>query len=234
MKRISIGGTEDGDTEGPFFSIVLPTFNRAHLIEDAIRSVLGQTFQDWELLIVDDGSRDNTFGVIRPLVLSDSRIRYHFATNRGLAMARNLGLAMSQGEYITFIDSDDEYLPSHLEVRARYLHDYPEVELLHGGVEIAGPDMVADKFDPTRIIPLSECTIGGTFVIRQDLAARLHGFRAIEYGDDNDFFVRAENIGAVIHKIDAPTYHYNRLEPDSLCAIVEREGIEGIRTFRGL
>jgi glycosyltransferase involved in cell wall biosynthesis len=234
MKRISIGGTEASDTEGPFFSIVLPTFNRAHLIEQAIRSVLSQTFQDWELLIIDDGSRDNTFDIVRPLVLSDSRIRYHFATNRGLAMARNLGLTISRGQYITFIDSDDEYLPSHLEVRALYLRDHPGVELLHGGVEVAGPDMVADKFDPTRMIPLSECTIGGTFVILRDLAERLHGFRAIEYGDDNDFFVRAEEAGAVIHKIDAATYHYNRLEPDSLCAIVEREGIEGIRTFRGL
>ena len=228
MKRIST------EKETPFFSIILPTFNRAHLIGHAISSVLDQTFQNWELLIVDDGSRDNTFRTVRQSVLSDPRIRYHFAANRGLAMARNLGLEISCGKFVTFIDSDDTYLPLHLEVRAKYLNDHPEVELLHGGVEIIGPDMIADKFDPSRKVSLHQCVIGGTFVIRRDLAERLQGFRAIEYGDDNDFFVRAEQAGAVIHRIDAQTYRYNRLEPDSLCAIVEREGIEGIQVFRGL
>ena len=228
MKRISAEG------KAPFFSIILPTFNRAHLIGHAIRSVLDQTFQDWELVIIDDGSQDDTFNTVRQSILSNPRIRYHFAANHGLAMARNLGFEMSSGQYLTFIDSDDTYLPLHLEIRAKYVRNHPEVELLHGGVEIIGPDMVADKFDPSRKVSLYQCVIGGTFVIRRDLAERLQGFRAIEYGDDNDFFVRAEQTGAVIHRVDAQTYRYNRLEPDSLCAIVEREGIEGIQAFRGL
>ncbi|HEX5315595.1 MAG TPA: hypothetical protein VFX22_03005, partial [Candidatus Kapabacteria bacterium] len=63
-------------------------------------------------------------------------------------------------------------------------------------------------------------------------AERLQGFRAIEYGDDADFFERAEKVEAIIHKINAPTYRYNRMEPDSMTAIAGREGIEGIREFR--
>ncbi|MDP4198447.1 MAG: glycosyltransferase family A protein [Bacteroidota bacterium] len=218
----------------PFYSVILPAYNRAHLIRSAIESVLEQRFSDWELLIIDDGSRDNTFKVVRELVLKDSRIRYHFAANRGLAMARNLGLTMGLGKYFTFLDSDDEYAPEHLALRAKYLQAHHEVELLHGGVEVIGPDTVADKYDPSRQIPISDCVVAGTFVIRRDLAERLHGFRDVPYGDDNDFFERAQNVGVVIHKIDSPTYRYNRLEPDSLCAIVEREGIEGIRKFRGI
>ena len=77
------------DERMPFFSIILPTFNRAHLVARAIESVLVQTFTDWELIIVDDGSRDNTFEIIRPFVLKDERIRYHYARNHGLAIARN-------------------------------------------------------------------------------------------------------------------------------------------------
>jgi glycosyltransferase involved in cell wall biosynthesis len=215
-----------------FFSIILPTFNRAHLITHAIESVLAQTFEEWELIVVDDGSQDDTFEIIRPLVLSDKRVRYHYATNRGLPMARNLGLLMSRGKYITFLDSDDEYMPKHLQLRAEYLAAYPEVELLHGGVQVIGSNMVADKHDPSKQIPISECVVGGTFVIRRDLAERLNGFRDIVYGDDADFFARAEESGAIIHKIDVPTYRYNRTESDSLTAIAGREGIEGIKEFR--
>jgi glycosyltransferase involved in cell wall biosynthesis len=215
----------------PFFSIILPTFDRAHLVKRAIESVLDQTYSDWELIVVDDGSTDNTFATVRPIVLTDARLRYHFAANRGLAGARNIGLALAGGEYITFLDSDDLYRPDHLQLRAERLASGGSIELMHGGVEVIGPDMVADKHDPSRMIPLAECVIGGTFVIKRELAVRLGGFRG-SYGDDRDFFDRAEQSGARIVTVDWPTYVYNRLEPDSLCAIVEREGVEGIERYR--
>ena len=148
-------------------------------------------------------------------------------------MARNLALPMSRGQYITFLDSDDAYLSEHLAVRAEYLLGHPEVELLHGGVEVIGSEMVADKHDPSKQIPISECVVGGTFVIRRDLVEDLKGFHDVAYGDDSDFFERAQASNAVIHKINVPTYQYNRLEPDSLTAIAGRDGIEGIAKFRG-
>jgi len=205
-----------GSEPPPFISIILPTFNRGPLVTRAIQSIQVQTFTDWELLLIDDGSRDGTYDFATTEFWGDSRCRYHFTTNRGLPMARNIGLMIGRGKYFTFLDSDDEYLQEHLAIRAEYLRAHPEVELLHGGVEVVGPEMVADKHDPSKLIPISECVVGGTFVIRRDLAERLQGFRAIAYGDDSDFFTRAEADGAVIHKIDSPTYRYNRMEPDSL------------------
>jgi glycosyltransferase involved in cell wall biosynthesis len=223
-----------GSGPPPFFSIILPTYERWKLVTRAIRSIQKQTFTDWELLIIDDGSHDGTYDFVTTETDGDKRVRYHYATNRGLAMARNLGLVMGLGQYFTFLDSDDEYLPNHLELRAKYLREHPEVELLHGGVEVIGPDTVADKFDPSKQIPISECVVGGTFVIRRDLAEHLNGFHDVLYGDDSDFFRRAEEAGAVIQKVDFPTYRYYRTESDSLCAIVEREGTEGIKAFRGI
>jgi glycosyltransferase involved in cell wall biosynthesis len=223
-----------GSGPAPFITVIMPTYDRHRLTMKAINSVIAQTFQDWELLIIDDGSKDGTYDWVTMQIEKDSRLRYHWATNRGLAMARNIGLTMGRGQYFTFLDSDDEYLPNHLELRAEYLWKYPEVEFLHGGVEVIGSDMVADKFDPSKMIPVSECVVGGTFVIRRDLAERLNGFRDILYGDDNEFFERAKTASAIIHKVDHPTYRYNRLEEDSLCAIVEREGIEGIKLMRGI
>jgi glycosyltransferase involved in cell wall biosynthesis len=216
----------------PFFSIILPTFNRSHLIERALHSVLAQTFSKFELIIVDDGSRDDTFSLVKPIALADKRLRYHFAQNRGLALARNLGISMSNGQWITFIDSDDEYLPEHLASRARYLREDPTVDLLHGGVEIIGDAFVADKRDPTKRIALAECVIGGTFVIRRALIDRVGAYREVEYGDDAEFFDRVQARGAKIKKVEDPTYRYYRTESDSLCAIAERSGVEGILAFR--
>ena len=98
----------------PLFSVVIPTFNRRNLVPRAIDSVLSQTFDDFEILVVDDGSTDDTGKVVRGL--GDPRIRLiALARNQGPAAARNAGIAAARGELISFLDSDDEYLPTFLE-----------------------------------------------------------------------------------------------------------------------
>jgi glycosyltransferase involved in cell wall biosynthesis len=96
----------------PFFSIVVPTYNRADLLGVAIESVLKQTYSDWELVIVDDGSTDNTAEVVKNY--GDARIRYIYQTNAERSAARNNGIAQATGRYICFLDSDDYYLPERL------------------------------------------------------------------------------------------------------------------------
>lgn len=93
----------------------MPTYNRAQFIVSAIESVLSQTFKDWELLIVDDGSTDNTRNVVLPY-LQDLRIKYYFQTNQERSITRNNGIAKSNGDFICFLDSDDYYLNDHLNV----------------------------------------------------------------------------------------------------------------------
>ena len=214
------------------FSIITPTFNRDHLLSRAIESVLAQDFSDWEMIVLDDGSSDNTGDVVRLFADVDLRISYHYSENQGAAAARNLGASFASGKYFTFLDSDDEYLPNHLQARAEILSSKPAIELLHGGVEVIGDQMVADLFDHSKLIPISDCIVGGTFFIRRDLFKRLEGFSDIPYADDNDFFTRASELGALIEKVDLPTYRYYRTEADSLCSIVEREGVAGIEIFR--
>ena len=99
--------------KNPFFSIVVPTYNRAGFISKALDSVLIQTFNDFELIIIDDGSTDNTKEVIEKY--NDSRIKYFFQNNKERSAARNEGIRISKGKYITFLDSDDYYLPQRLE-----------------------------------------------------------------------------------------------------------------------
>jgi len=95
-------------------SVVIPTFNRAHLISRAIKSIQDQTFRDWELLIVDDGSIDNTVQVISEFS-DDHRIRYIGKENSGAAHSRNVGVEQASNEWITFLDSDDEARPDWLQ-----------------------------------------------------------------------------------------------------------------------
>jgi glycosyltransferase involved in cell wall biosynthesis len=107
----------------PLVSIIMPTYNRADTIMRAIQSIQAQTFQDWELIVVDDGSTDGTVSVIKGL---DPRMSIIRQENQGNAVARNLGLRHSTGRYIAFLDSDDEWLPYHLELCIGFLRAHPE------------------------------------------------------------------------------------------------------------
>ena len=101
-------------SEKPTVSIVIPTYNRGHLIGEAIKSILNQTYQDFEIIVVDDGSIDNTENVVNNI--KDKRIRYiRYEKNKGAAAARNIGIKAANGEYIGFQDTDDEWLPEKLE-----------------------------------------------------------------------------------------------------------------------
>jgi glycosyltransferase involved in cell wall biosynthesis len=113
-------------------SIVMPTYNRADTIKRAIDSVMAQTFQDWELLIVNDGSTDATEDVLQ--AASDPRIKVFRQANRGFTEARNAGIRMAHGEYLAFLDSDDEYLPHHLELTIAYLQAHPQA--MYVGTEV--------------------------------------------------------------------------------------------------
>lgn len=106
----------------PLVSIVIPTYNRATLIERAINSVLAQTLQDFEIIIVDDASQDDTEAVVKSL--TDSRIKYlKHPTNLNGSAARNTGIKAARGEYLALLDSDDEWLPNHLAIKMNYLQN---------------------------------------------------------------------------------------------------------------
>lgn len=98
----------------PCVSIIIPCFNQAPYIKEALDSVRAQTFDDWECIVVDDGSCDESANIINTIANSDSRIIYTWQENSGLSSARNLGLSMSRGKYIQFLDGDDILFPDKL------------------------------------------------------------------------------------------------------------------------
>ena len=103
----------------PFFSVIIPVFNRAHKLPAALESVLAQREQDFEVLVIDDGSSDDPGSVIA--CLADPRVLCIRQDHRGAAAARNLGIASARGRFVAFLDSDDRFLPEHLATMRRLL-----------------------------------------------------------------------------------------------------------------
>lgn len=204
----------------PIVSVIMTAFNRAHLIERAICSLIGQSFKEWELIIVDDGSTDNTFSVIDKFIAVHENIRCIKHSNRKIPLALNAGIHASVGKYITFLDSDDEYKPEHLQLRIDFMKENPAVDLIHGGVEVIGYPFVKDKNDLTKEIHISECAVGGTFFAKRNLFFELGGFHDLKYSHDSDFLERASE-KFKIEKVEWQTYIYYRDTPDSVCSNVE-------------
>ena len=201
----------------PFFSVIMCTLNRNHLISRALDSLLLQVEKDWECIIIDDGSIDETFHTVKKFADMYSNVKYIYHSNKGTGLSRNAGILAASGMFITFLDSDDEYHPDHLSIRKTILEEYTNLDLLHGGVDIIGNPYVTDKNDYTKQIHLSECVIGGTFVIPRYKLHQIGGFSNLRYADDADLYQKAVDASWNIAKIDYPTYIYHRDSPDSLC-----------------
>jgi len=149
----------------PFFSIIIPTYNRASLLGNAVESVLRQSFPYWELLIIDDGSTDATLDSLQPY-LTDARVRYYWQPRRERSAARNRGIDLARGRYCCFLDSDDQYLPRHLqtlhelalETRAPLLRSQYEVRragaLLHRSQSLPQKQALSAYWDdPHSLLP---------------------------------------------------------------------------------
>lgn len=204
----------------PVVSVILATFNREKLLERAVSSVINQSYKKWELIIVDDGSSDNTFNLVLSFQNNFENIRYLRHTNRRPPISFNAGIQASCGKYITFLGSDDEYLSEHLKLRVELFDNDDSLDLVHGGVEIIGDPYVKDKDDLSKKIHIDKCTIGGTFFGKRELFFAEKGFKDIVYSEDSEFLERIKS-KYVIRKISYKTYRYFRDTPDSICSTIK-------------
>lgn len=199
----------------PLFSVVIPVFNRADVLEQAIRSVLTQSCQDFEIIVVDDGSSDHPERVVE--AIGDARARIVRQENRGGAAARNQGFDEARGRFVALLDSDDRFLPHHLENMTRVLEKDPET--------IAYARMIVDRgngvtiLKPPRAIRPDEhmatyllCDRG--FVPTITLALSAETARRVRYGgwrpaEDTDFAIRLYIAGHKFHMVEEPGAVWN-------------------------
>jgi glycosyltransferase involved in cell wall biosynthesis len=200
----------------PFFSVIITTYNRAGLLKRALDSLIKQTDNDWEAIIVDDASEDDTHLQVKPYLEKYAQIRYIKKEHSGEPLTKNAGIFSSTGKYVTFLDSDDEYATGHLASRKEILENDSSIRFLHGGVTVLGNQYVPDRFDPEKSVNLSDCVIGGTFFVERDLLISLGGFKNIYLGADADLLERALKKGIEIKETKNPTYVYHHETEDSI------------------
>jgi GT2 family glycosyltransferase len=183
----------------PTWSIVLPTYNRADLLPDAIDSVLAQTVGDWELIIVDDGSEDGT-GLLASAHRADSRVRRVDQAHAGRSAARNRGIGLARGKVVCFLDSDDRYLSTTLAEHAEILDSRSDIGMTVGGYEyidaagaVAGarrPWLECESLTPAAW--LFNCyAMPGSVAVRREWFDAVGAFDPeFELAEDWDLFLR--------------------------------------------
>lgn len=179
----------------PFFSIVIPTYNRAHLISKTLDSVLAQDFQDFEIIIVDDGSTDATELVVQPYL--NERVHYYKKTNEERAVARNFGTKKAQGEYICWFDSDDIMKPIHLSHAYHLIQTNKEANVLVLSHYISNPDLdiietVTIPNNPNKIIYKGNIFSCNAVFVKKETALfnQFNEIRALSVSEDYELWLR--------------------------------------------
>ena len=188
-------------TKQPFFSVIIPTYNRGPFLEKAVLSVLNQTYTDLELIVVDDGSTDGTEKLISSI--TDTRLKYLKQQNYGVSRARNRGLEISRGNLAAFLDSDDLWKPEKLRVTAEYIKLFPNINIFHTEETwFRRGEALCQKKKHTKpsgwvyqnALPI--CCIGmSTSVVKRKVFDEIGVFdETLEACEDYDLWLRATNV----------------------------------------
>lgn len=174
-------------------SVIIPVYNGDKYLSEAIGSVLAQTYRPIELIIVDDGSTDNSAQIAQ----SYKGIRYIYQHNKGVTEARNVGILSSQGDFIAFLDQDDLWTTNKLSVQIAYLHKYPEVGYVLAGQKFfLEPGAIAPPWLKKELLLHDQIGyLPGTFVVRRRVFNRIGLFDpTYKIGSDTDWLARAKDL----------------------------------------
>jgi len=214
----------DCSGNAPFFSIVIPAYNRRDVIGDTLASCMAQSWSDCEVIVVDDGSSDGTPDVVAGHARRFPGIRLLTTVNRGPAAARNLGVREARGKYIAFLDSDDRFLPEKLEVFARHIEE-SGADFLYGPVlsergngaiwlrpesGLAEGENIFDYLFLRRGVVLPS-----TVVVERDAALRYPFLESLWFGDNDQFAVDMWRAGVRFHFVEQPLTRYADKEDSS-------------------
>lgn len=193
----------------PYFSIIIPSFNRAPIINRAVQGVLDQTFQDFEILIVDDGSSDNTKEILQ-VFTSDNRIKYIFQNNAGACSARNTGAKQATGVFLVFLDSDDT-------VEKSWLEDFYHLAIqnkdwLFCSMKIVKSDSreyLVSALDPYKNGKIKGNSIPGSWAIRKDIFFKVGMFdENVKFGENVELRFRLDKEKLTLGIIDKYNFTY--------------------------
>jgi glycosyltransferase involved in cell wall biosynthesis len=209
----------------PVVSVLMAVYNTDRYLAQAVESILNQTFRDFELLIIDDGSSDHSLAILQHYATQDDRIRLTHRENRGIPQTRNELLAQAKGEFLAVIDSDDIAHPDRLALQVAYLQQYPAVVWVGGAFEL-----IDERGYRLTCLPLPETDaeirdllahgnmgfLHPTAMMRRDAVAQLGGYdETLPLAEDLDLWLRLSQVGQ-LGNLPLPVVQY-RIHPASIC-----------------
>jgi glycosyltransferase involved in cell wall biosynthesis len=226
----------------PFFSVVVPCHNAAATIGETLQRLCEQAFADWEAIILDDGSADETPAIVEGIASRDSRIQLICQENTGVSKTRNTGASLAKGRYLAFLDSDDLWHVNYLERMASHLAEHPEI-----GISFATARIVDSEGKPTGSFSSKksrDLTIGdflngnptttcSNLIVSRTIFTQLGGFpEDICHAEDQLFLLRAHLAGMVVEGVDDILVDY-RINEEGLSADLEsmRQGWEHMAAY---
>jgi glycosyltransferase involved in cell wall biosynthesis len=241
----------------PRVSVIVPCFNYAHTLGETLESVLTQTMPEWECIVVDDGSTDDTRDTVAAFAARDARIRYIRQENRGPAAARNRGIEAATGTYLQFLDADDLLAPDKLAVHASHLDDHPAIAVvigpatffrttdpatelysLHGHLSRPMAPRISGTAGALQLLEHFNTMVTPAPLVRRSVVMQQGGFNEAMHGsEDWDLWLHCALAGAGFAYLDHP-HALARIRTHGASASRSTERmtrglIEGARTFRG-
>lgn len=204
----------------PLVSVVIPTYNREEILSRAIDSVMTQIFQNWELLIVDDGSTDGTKKLVKNYRKKDDRIKYlerPDSRKKGANACRNIGIEKANGKYIALLDSDDEWKPKHLEdcynfaeSKKKFYGSYTSAIVQKGPFKIRQKSREKRENESYFDFELSAIAYTPSFFLNSEAARKIKFDEVLQRHQDYDFFIRfGEKFGWFFNPSMEVIVHYN-------------------------
>lgn len=218
----------------PYFTVIVPVYNASATIAETVRSVLAQSDRDFELLLIDDGSSDDSLAVIREMETLDGRIRVFSHANAGVASTRNRGIELARGAVVAFLDSDDLWYPTKLATHRAIHKANPAVGVSFAQIAFLEMDKAAHapartySTVPSEPLTLAQvigenpvCTTSNIVATRRTLA-KIGGFRpGMAYAEDQEWLARAVDGGEIVQGIDLLLVDY-RMSPTGLSSNLRR------------
>lgn len=209
----------------PKVSVVIPVYNRARYVGETIESVLSQTYQDFELIAVDDGSTDDSRKVLESFGNRVRILEHPNRENRGQSAAINRGIAAARGEHVGMLDSDDLWLPRKLETQVAYLDSHPEIGLVYGngrGIDHQGRKLYdiyapghVELSDPGRVLMDCYFLLPNNSLVRRSVLQQAGSFdESLRAAQDHDMAIRIAELTKLAY-IDEEVFCYRR-HPDSI------------------
>lgn len=206
----------------PKVSIIVPCYNQAQYLDEALQSVFDQTYSNWECIIVNDGSPDNTEEVAKTWLEKDSRFKYFFKENGGLSSARNAGIEISKGEYILPLDADDKISNNYLELAFSKISNNKNIKVVYCDAEYFGAKYAVLKLKPFSLENLAKKNmIFCTALFRKDDWEQVNGYDLnMVYGyEDWEFWINILKNGGDVFKLNETCFYYRIKENSMLLSL---------------